>query len=321
MRVPFDNADLSELVEIWNGFFPPKYAIDVEQFKLHTVDSPVFDWGASYVELAGGRPVGFVAIKRSANPTLYSGPDPDQAHICALAFVDPEVGVDLLALSKSILRSRGTFKLVFGQDARHFFPGCPQDCPQLRDFLIVEGFQEMGEVHDLERDLSDYEPDPTLLEALDRTETSVRPCTVDDEGAITEFLHREFRGRWAYEVTEKLRVDSQHHNLFALVGESGPLLGLALAQTEGGSMLMGGAVWRLSLGPNWGALGPVGVARAVRGAGLGHALIAGSLVELKHRGVRRCIIDSTVMPRLYERHGFSISRTYTRFELSLEEGC
>ena len=47
MKRSFQDADFGRLAEFWNGFAPEKYALTGEQIRLNTVDSPVFDWGAS----------------------------------------------------------------------------------------------------------------------------------------------------------------------------------------------------------------------------------------------------------------------------------
>src|SRR5687767_8038160 len=111
MRVGFDKADFEQLAELARSFLPERYRIDAELLKANTVDSPLFDWGASCIETGDDGPVGFVAIKRSANPRLYKGPDPDQAHVTMLAYRDPNTGIDIMAHAKGVLRNRGVYKL------------------------------------------------------------------------------------------------------------------------------------------------------------------------------------------------------------------
>lgn len=125
-----------------------------------------------------------------------------------------------------------------------------------------------------------------------------------------EFLDREFPGRWPYDVRRKAKAENGLD--FVLGMFDGPeCIGFAVIQKDGSDNLpIGGAVWQASLGSKWGALGPIGVAKKVRGQGLGDALLTRSLDMLKRLGVRRCIIDWTAIPEFYERHGFEISRTY-----------
>lgn len=337
MRQPFSTVDFADLAGLWNRFYPPKYRVDPGLLRSHTVESDVFDWGASVVETQGGHVEGFVIVKRSACPRLYRGPDPDVAHLAAIAFERPEVGVDLVASVKSILRDRGMYRLVFGQDSRHFFPGCPCDFPVLWDFLTIEGFTDEGpDQHDLERDLRDYDPGDALhpLGSLATVQDDLtqhvpisqrsggRPvaCPVHraDLPLLEAFLAQEFPGRWHYDVMDKARLEGSE----GVIGlfENGNCIGFALTQTWTDQVPIGGAVWRSDLGDRWGSLGPIGVAKTARGRGLGDALLGAGLLSLKLRGARRTIIDWTTLVDFYARHGFSVERTYRTRALRLDDG-
>jgi GNAT superfamily N-acetyltransferase len=312
MRSSFFRADFDALAGLWNTFYPAKYRVAPGLLRSHTVDSPVFDWGSSCVMGDPDRPSGFAAVKRSS-AALWKGPDPDQSHLCAIAFQDPLVGVDMMASVKRILRERGAYRLVFGQDSRHFFPGLPSECGQLREFLTIEGFEPDAEQVDLERDLADYAPPEGVIESLEGA--TVRPCCEEDLPGLRGFLDRVFPGRWAYDVMVKAGEDGPG-TVLGLWFE-GDCHGFALIQGEWSRTPIGGAVWNADLGPSWGALGPIGVSPEVRGRGWGHGLLASALLELKARGARRTIIDWTTLADFYSRHGFEVARRYTTLHLSL----
>lgn len=311
----FETVDFGALAALWKHFYPARYAVDADLLRRNTVDCPVFDWGASQLLEKTGDIKGFVIIKKSACPSLYKGSDPDQAHISAIAYTDPFVGVDLMSAAKKMLRNRGVYKLVFGQDSRHFFPGCPDECHSLRDFLRVEGFEETSSAFDLECDLTKYEPPTGALESREGVE--LRPLTDLDKAALDDFFKRVFPGRWRYDTMAKIDAEERADFVMGLfVG--GKLEGFALTQDDSHKMPVSGAVWKESLGPNWGTLGPIGVSSEVRGRGLGHAILAFGLSDLKRRGVRKCLIDWTTLDRFYGRHGFTVERRYTGFALRLD---
>lgn len=326
MRVGFQEADFEALAALWAQVHPRRYVVTPEVLRANTVGSPVFDWGSSFIEIHRGAPVAFTAVKRAAT-RLYKGPDKDQAHLSAIAFLDPAAGIDLMAATKQVLRDRGIYRLRFGQDSRHFFPGCPSDCLSLRDFLIVEGFEEGDAVVDLERDLIGYAPPQGALDVLSAWSADARPDPVpggatvgpikpDDVPALQAFLEREFPGRWAFDTLELLDREKRADGVFALfVGET--MEGFAVTQAEGLQLPIGGAVWHLDLGERWGGLGPIGVSKSVRGCGYGDALLGASLSALRDRGVRRCIIDWTTLEGFYGRHGFEPTRSYQEFTLML----
>lgn len=303
--------------------YPDRFAVDAELLRKHLVDSPLLDWGASRVVTDGNEIRGFVAIKKSATPALYTGSDPDASHLSAIVFDEPTLGVELMADAKSVLRDRGVYRLVFGQDSGHLWPSCPNDCPQLRTFLTVEGFAEGGEVVDLERDLGDYAPSAETYRPLREWPGGedpsglgeVREVGAGEEDLLAAHLEREFPGRWRYDVIEKFRVEGPGDIYGLYLGDQ--IEGFAMTQRSTHKMPVAGAVWHRSLGEHWGALGPIGVARSLRGKGYGRAVLAAALTGLKQKGARQTIIDWTNLAPFYEAQGFFVTRRYLGMTLRL----
>ena len=154
MHVSFRHADFDALEQLWARSAPEQFKLPASRMRTHWIGSPLFDWGASAIELEGDQPVSVLAVKRSAS-SLYAGPDPDTHHIAGFACLECQHGVDLMAQAKQILRDRGVARLAFGQDSLHLFPGCPDNWHKLHDFLVVEGFQPKPECVDL---IQDYCP-------------------------------------------------------------------------------------------------------------------------------------------------------------------
>lgn len=313
MRIDFRNADFEGLAALWNQYYPPHFQIDAYLLKQNTVDSPTFDWGASAIEVCDNEIWGFVAVKKSPNPTLYTGPNGDTSHLSALAYTEPEVGVDLLGRAKATLRDRGIQNLLFGMDSRHFFPGCPEEVPNLCTFLMVEGFEKSGDHFDLERDLQDYQNPVPLVGGI-----QYREATEGDMPSVKTFFAQEFPARWRYDVFQKIQAEGVSNTLFGAF-EGGRMIGFALLQDWRHQLPMAGGVWRKSLGEKWGSLGPIGMAESERGRGIGDSLLGAALTNLKGRGVRRCIIDWTTLERFYGKHGFAITRRYKKANLRLAD--
>src|SRR5579862_6418501 len=189
-RIDFRHADFENLLVVWRRFYPERYWVTEEVFRRSTVESPLFDWGASCIAVHEDKVVGFVAVKRSA-ARFYRCTDRDAVHINSIAFDTPEIGLDLMTHVKSVLAERGHTRLVFGQDSDHLFPGCPVDLRRLVAFLLVEGFAGEGQVHDLERNLSDYESP-----AKPMADAELRLLTKADAKQLDTFLAETFPGRW-----------------------------------------------------------------------------------------------------------------------------
>lgn len=312
MRVSFRHADFDALTELWNRVHPEKYRIDREILELNTVQNPLFDWGASQVELDDDlKACGFVVIKSSPF-RLYPGPDRDVSYLSAAVSEDNRCCVDLLTHAKAVLRERGVYRLHFGGDWRHFFPGCPLDIPRLKDLLIVEGFDEGGDQHDVQRDISDYAP-PSGVQLSD----SVRRLEMSDAPALDTFLEREFPGRWRFDTLKKIEEEGRADFIFGLWNE-GELHGFALTQDASHLAPGCGAVWRNSLGDDWCCLGPIGVSESVRGKGLGDALLGSALDAMRREGKRNCLIDWTGLLDWYGKHGFRPVNSYLSFSLQLD---
>ena len=232
-----------------------------------------------------------------------------------MAFEDPVEMVDLLANVKSALRQRGIYRVVFGADHGHFFPGIPEECTSLRNFLEIEGFEvEERRQLDVERDMTSYEVPAWVQPALDGV--TIRRSEVADVSLVDEFLQETFPGRWRFDVLQRMVEEKRPEDIF-LMEVDGSVQGFAFTQVSTGPLPIGGAVWHLDLGEKWGSLGPIGIGTAVRGRKLGHAMLAGALRGLRDAGVRQCIIDWTSLVDFYGAQGFEVTRTYLPAKLDL----
>jgi GNAT superfamily N-acetyltransferase len=154
--------------------------------------------------------------------------------------------------------------------------------------------------YDVERDLVDYAPpvEPSATASW---------CKISDRPALDAFLVREFPGRWRDDVLEKFAEDPSR---IAKLVVDDQVAGFAMTQMEGDEHRRAGAVWSHDLGRHWAVLGPIGVARALRGEGHGHGLLAWALCQMRDHGARRTIIDWTTLTSFYGRHGFEPTRQY-----------
>lgn len=311
MRHTFQNADFGRLADFWNGFYPSRYRIDADLLRHHTVECPTFDWGASSIEIADGEILAMAIVKKAAN-RFYAGPDQDSAHLAALAYREPQFGIDLVSDIKKLLRNRGTQRLIYGQDCGHFFPGCPTDCHAMQSFLMVEGFEPTGEVVDMERSLVDYSSPAPRVEG-----DEYRRLAESDQPSLIAFLEAEFPGRWRFDVLRQVELQGIE-TVFGVLRQ-GQVVGFALLQDESQKQPVGGAVWKNDLGESWGSLGPIGVSKSIRGEGSGGALLGAALEDLRDRGTRQCIIDWTTLVDFYGKHGFEPTRRYQTLTLKLTD--
>lgn len=307
MKGAWQLLDYDVAADLWSRCAPTRWNLSAKRIKAQIADSPLLDLDASHWRTTSGKLTGFISILRSANPSLYAGPDPTQAHVNLMGFQDFQVAKEMLEESSSVLRAKGVTKLLFGADSRHFFPGCPKDWELLESFLRDCGFEGSNEFFDLERDLAGYEAPVGHLDPI-ALPYSARPCLAADLPSLTEFFDSTFPNRWKTDVLMKWNLEGPETVMGLFDGDR--MVGFALIQRDGCQRPIDGAVWESDLGAGWGSLGPIGIMEEVRGKGLGSAILAASLVELRNRGARRTIIHWTTLDKYYGAQGFEITRRY-----------
>lgn len=309
MRLSFRHLNLGDACEFWNSVAPPDFQMEVGTLTHCVVGCPCFDWGASSAWLVDGQIAALAWVKKSA-AHAYAGPDPEVTHLSAIAFRESSIGGDLLEDIRNLLRQRGRSAIQFGQDARHLFPGVPESWHGLREFLEIEGFvpKPADVCVDLRLDLADGEwtSDPR-----------VRRCALEDIPALLSFLDREFPGRWAHDVRDKLahEVDPSFIYLWA----DPDIQGFAMTQTARHRLRIAGATLVGGLPEPWSAVGPIGVSAERRGKGEGTAFLNGILADLKAREYRGVRVDWTRLTDWYTRFGFAVERRYVPMQLNLDD--
>lgn len=307
---PLLTEDIDKIFRLWERTYPAKYRITPTLLPQKTFDHPNFlPESSSYIE-TNGTPTAFIVCKADPYGTLFGEPNLNRIHINSLAYSNEN---DINILLEEILKGPGrSHPITFGQDQGHFFPGVPEECNNIIDLLLDNGFEKQGHLaNDLEHDLRDFSPDSEWLEPLNQPNIQVRTCTMDDIPALDEFFQREFPGRWHYDtVIEKCQTWHEPEGVFAL-WQNNSIEGFAYTQNyKNQNHPIAGYNWHLDLGPNSGALGPIGVSQRVRGHKLGGALLVASLNHLKNSGVHKCIIDWTSLTDFYGKYGFRVNRRY-----------
>ncbi|MBL8059638.1 MAG: GNAT family N-acetyltransferase [Chthonomonas sp.] len=302
--------DYDVLFDLHERTSPNKFRLTKALFESHLRQSALLDMSASKWLVFNRSLVAAAAIKKAA-----PFQEPTQAHLSILCFQHFDAVRELMVPVVESLKAQGVQKLLFGQDSRHFFPGAPEDWTELGQILVELGFQFINNQVDLERDISTYEAPAGSLEALAGDEFVVRPCEASDLMSLSAFFEGEFPGRWKHDTLEKWNLDSPSTVIGLFRGTD--CAGFALVQQDGTALPIGGAVWGQSLGASWGSLGPIGIAKDLRGRGLGDALLASALLVLQSRGARQTIIDWTTLVDYYGKHGFAVTRRYRSLVLDL----
>ena len=270
-----------------------------------------------------GEPVGFAHGKLPASPWQPAGVAWVSAVAVAAAHQGRGIGAALLGALLARLAAAGATEVRFGSDADHLLPGVPLEAPPAAWRLLRRhGARFAALEHDLHLDLRPPLPAAPLPPGW-------RLRDDDPEGAEA-FVGRAFPGRWAEELGAYLRggatVFTVERTASHPDGASAGAEGFCVAFRGGERVTSPGLHWAAALardypGGRLGAIGPLGVSPAVRGGGVGLAMVRGAAAALRERGVTDVVINWTTLGAFYGRLGARAWRTYQRAQAPLPTGA
>ena len=129
--------------------------------------------------------------------------------------------------------------------------------------------------------LSLLAPDPALDQRVAKAGVTIRRALAPESELLTDWVRRKFSAGWAGETA--VSIMRQPPTCF-LATKAERLVGFACHES----------IAR-------GFFGPTGVDEAVRGQGIGHALLLASLLDLKTMGYAYAIIGDVGPSEFYER--------------------
>lgn len=283
----------------------------------NTEGDPSFVPGDLIVAMRAARAIGFVITKRWRGS--YPGCERfrDAGYLSLMA-VHPEhqrqgVGTALLEAAIARFQEEGAAKVLIEGSFHHFMPGIPDSSPGALAFFERRGFTAFKEVWDVRRRLDAGPALPSIEETLrSQPDIAIRPYAPGEEQALIAFLQESFAGRWARDTDHVLRTGGDVRQVMGVFLDRVPQ-GFAQLHPPGSS----GSLRWAGFDPGVAALGPIGVGKALRGRGLGLALLVRGLEWLRVAGARETVIDWTDLLDFYGRCGFSPWLRYTLARRSL----
>lgn len=308
-----DRESVLSAVDLWNERHPEFTIAErlVEQNIYGPFDGlDVAAWGC----YDGDDAVGFVLAKTLTRTVSdYAGPDHAWLSLLAVDADGPNpeaVARSLLDTAETGLSETGAETVRFGGDPQNFLPGLPTGLDAAyREVLEAAGYEPVGTVYDLERDVSSFEPPERVARARtdDLTVERVGPATVSE---LLAFLEAQFPGRWHYEAVNVVRRPGGADDYWLLRhGET--VVGFARTNAPSSGYRGGNANWGWRLEGESCGLGPLGIHPDFRGRGWGLYLLSSVIDSLRADGVDRTIIDWTDLLDYYATLGFEPWLEYT----------
>lgn len=307
---PYSPDLAPKLLDIWGAAFGDRHPIMPELWAANTLGDPLFRTSELLVALQDGEPAGFALTKR------WRGDDPGceryhQDAYLALMAVDPrfqhlQIGSRLLREAEEMHRQQGATRMILGGCLHHFMPGIPV-APAVGHFFLRHGYVPSKEVWDVRRRLSTGPSLPDVARAtLDRPDLELRPFRPEEAEALQGFLADSFPGRWARDMAHYLATGGA---IAHVVGAfyRGRAQGFVHVHPPGSR----GTLRWAGFNPEIAALGPIGLGLALKGQGLGLALLVHGLQYLQSMGADDTVIDWTDLLDFYRRCGFKPWLRYT----------
>lgn len=309
--------DIPAIVELWNASFGPDFPLTERLLRQTVEGDPFYEAEGCFLARDGGQVVGWILSKsmKTAGPEM--GRFEKRGGIGAVcvhpAFQKRGIGSELLKRAENFLRENGS-PLTLLYYPHHLLPGIPAQHEAERRWFEGRGNGGWRESADLVRELADFEVPERVQRALaENPSVEMRPAREDESAQIIDFVAREFPGGWNYSTRAHFARGAKASDIIIAV-EQGEVIGFCHTADWNSNWLLPSTYWFPLLGEKFGGLGPVGLGKAQRKRGLGLALTAMSVADLKKRGVEKMGIDWTNLIAFYEQLGFQVWKRYYQGE-------
>ena len=311
--------DIPQLVVLWNKSFGSNWPLTEQLLRQTLQHDPFYEPEGHFVLRENDAIIGWALCKSNRGVGTELGRFQNGGGIGALcvhpAYQRRGLGTQLLRACEKHLQENNS-PLTTLYFPHHLLPGIPEDCAAAIAFFKSHGYKGFQPSVDMWRDLSDYEIPEKALEAIKRNPTvELRRAREDETNRVLDFVSREFPGGWTYSVSNHFRRGGKASDLVVAV-ENSEVIGFCHTTDWRNDWLLPSVYWHQLLGEQWGGLGPIGIGREHRKRGLGLALCAVSVEELKRAGVGQMAIDWTTLIDFYAQMGFTVWKTYLGAEKS-----
>lgn len=308
---PYQPTDLNVALAVLAAAMPHD-PISSARFTRQVLLDPNFLPEGALVARSGGEVVGFCLAMARQVPLENAPPDADRGYITLLgvlpAWQRQGIGSRLLAAAEAFLRAQERAAVLVSPYAPgYFIPGVDVNAYAAGlQFFQKHGYRELYRPLAAEAPLWECSVPERVADTARRLEAEgvhCEPYRPEWPLPVLEFVRQEFPGDWVRVVRETmgriLAGDSPTRLIVAL--QKGRVLGFVHHENE--------------------RFGPIGVAAAERGRGLGHLLMFAALRAMREAGFRTAWFlwsDDATMRRLYDAAGFKERRRFAvlRKELS-----
>lgn len=295
---PFHPHDLQGVLAILAGALPVD-PVSESRFVRQVLLDPNFRADGMPIARAGDEVMGFCLSIARQVPLENAPPDVDRGYITLIAvapkFQRQGIGTRLLAGAEDYLRSQGrTLCMISPYAPGYFTPGVDVKAyAGAVSFFAKNGYAEVYRPISMQIQLWDFAVPAWVQEkraALERTGVTIEPYRSALTLPLLDFAATEFAGDWVRVVRETMgRIQlGESPTRIMVAHHGGRVIGYAHHDNE--------------------RFGPIGVAAAQRGRGLGQVLMYETLQAQRLAGFRTAWFlwsDDKTAARMYSAAGFT----------------
>lgn len=297
---PLKEDDLTEFTELWRECFTEEFLFSKEKFRKDIFEDELLYQEASLClrSKENNELIGAIVCKKSKEEDELC---PNSCWITAL-LVKPfyhklGFGTILYKTAELELKKKSVNKIYVGQDYQNLFSGIPAPSVEKINFFKELGFTiNIDEHYDLEADI-------ICNDKIDNFNTSpfdeqyiAQALKPGEDQELYDFLEEEFPGRWLFTAKEHLEAGGSPENIVVLKNqEYNKIKGFCMVAVNN---------------DRTGGLGPIGIAKSIRGKNNGDFLVQQSLLHLRKLGAERICIDWTMLKDFYGKFDFIPVRVY-----------
>jgi GNAT superfamily N-acetyltransferase len=314
------NQDKShEMVKLWNDELGNHYPMREELFQQNSFDDHNVWFPASFIAMdeEKNKIIGFVISKiwqeTLEGVSLGEGVGWIQSMLVDSSCRNHGVGSTLLQKAEGAFKKKGVQKVLLGRDPGHYFPGIPQEYPEVQEWFTNRGYSYSKTVYDLISNPNKLHEEEWLPQFEDVT---FRLLDQDEGDKFIHFLHLSFPGRWEYEAIHYFQRGGTGRE-FVVLEKGDRFVGFCRLNDSKSPLIAQNVYWAPLFNSELGGIGPLGIDRKFRKRGYGLAIVQAAIYFLQQRGIKDIVIDWTELVDFYAKLGFDVWKSYGQYEKQL----
>lgn len=299
----FHSRYIEKIIESWNKTLIYDL-INRKRFINEILLDENFDKELALIAKKDDKFVGFLLGIKRKYPYLTRGLESERGWI-SIMFVDEgyqRQGIGQLLLNNihKKFKSLGVKEITLGAYSPNYFtPGIDIRYGSALNFFKKNNYTINDEAVSMQRDLWDYSLPQDIKEkinSLEKENVIFKPYSFRYYDQLVNFANKEFGGGWAKNIMEAVKRNEAEETLIICINAENKIIGFVMRKMDGSES----------------RFGPIGTDSSLRSKGIGGCLLHLMMESMRQNKIYYLYFlwTSGAAQRFYEKHDFSIYRTY-----------